>query len=129
MDETLLFLHVLSAFLLMTTVVMLSAVALGAPVGARTASIGNLLWDVGGLGTLVFGVWIVLREDAYDITDGWILAALVLWIVIAGAGARTRTAISEGDEPRYTPLGARLHWLRAVLVVVFLILMIWKPGA
>ena len=129
MDDTLLFLHVLSAFLLMTTVVMLSAVALGAPVGARTVSLGNLLWDIGGLGTLAFGVWIVLRNDFYDITDGWILAALVLWIAIAGVGARTRTALSEGDEPRYTALGARLHWVRAVLVVGFLVLMIWKPGA
>lgn len=129
MDETLLFLHVLSAFMLMATVIMLSAVALGAPVGARVASVGNLLWDIGGLGTLVFGVWIVLREDAYDITDTWILSAIVLWFIATGAGVRARQQVSEGDEPAYTPLGARLHWLRSVLVVAFLILMVWKPGA
>jgi hypothetical protein len=129
MDETLLFLHVLSAFMLMATVVMLSSLALGAPVGARVASVGHLLWDVGATGTLVFGIWIVAREDAYDITDGWILAALALWFVMSGAGVRARQLVTEGDEPRYEPLGARLHWLRSVLVVAFLILMVWKPGA
>jgi phosphate/sulfate permease len=128
-DDTLLFLHVLSAFLLMSAVVMLSAVALGAPAGTRVVSVGNLLWDVGGLGTLAFGVWIVLREDVYDITDGWILAAIVLWFLATGAGVRARQAVTEGEEPRYTPLGARLHWMRAVIVVGFLVLMVWKPGA
>jgi hypothetical protein len=129
MDDTLLFLHILSAFMLMATVVMLSSVAIGAPVGARVVSLGNLLWDVGGLGTLAFGVWIVARNDFYDITDGWILGAIVLWFIATGAGVRARQLVSEGDEPTYTPLGARLHWLRAALVVGFLVLMVWKPGA
>ena len=129
MDDTLLFLHVLSAFMLMATVVMLSAVAVGAPVGARVVSLGHLLWDVGGFGTLVFGVWMVAREDVYDMTDGWIVGALALWVAIAAIGGRARTLVSEGDEPAYTQLGARLHWLRALLVVGFLVLMVWKPGA
>ena len=128
MDETLLLLHVLSAFLLMATVVMLSAVAIGAPVGARVASLGNLLWDIGGLGTLVFGIWMVLRDDFYDLTDGWILGAIALWFAATGAAMSARRGLSEEAEPRYTTAAARMHWLRAALVVGFLVLMIWKPG-
>lgn len=128
MDDTLLFLHVLSAFMLMATVVLMSSVAIGAPVGARTVTLGNRLWDIGAAGTLVFGVWIVLRSDFYDITDGWILGAIVLWIIAGGVGVRARQSVSEGDDPSFTALGARLHWLRAALVIGLLILMIWKPG-
>jgi uncharacterized membrane protein len=131
MDETLLFLHVLSAFLLASTVVMMSAVALGAPVGARVASLGNLLWDIGGLGTLAFGIWIVAREETYEITEGWLIAAIVLWFLASGAAMVTRRGLNEDDpeHPRYTAAAARMHWVRSLIVVVFLVLMVWKPGA
>lgn len=132
MDDTLLFLHVLSAFMLMATVVMLSAVALGAPVGTRVLSVGNLLWDVGGLGTLGFGLWIVVREDLYGIGDGWIVAAIALWFVATGLGVRARDEIepaAAAEAPAFTSRGVVVHWLRALLVVGFLVLMIWKPGA
>jgi hypothetical protein len=129
MDDALLFLHVLSAFLLMATVVMLSAVALGAPVGARVASVGNVLWDVGGLGTLAFGVWIVARDDAWEIGDGWILGAIALWFVATGVATATRRGLEGDDEPVYTAAAARMHWLRSAIVVGFLVLMVWKPGA
>src|SRR5215213_3325527 len=56
MSDALLFLHVLAAFLLVGAVVMVSGVALGAAAPGRTVSVANLFWDVGGLGTLVFGV-------------------------------------------------------------------------
>ena len=130
MDETLLFLHVLSAFLLASTVVMLSAVALGAPVGSAVARIGNVLWDIGGLGTLAFGIWIVAREETYEITEFWILAAIVLWFLASGAAMVTRKGLSDDPEhPRFTASAARMHWVRSALVVVFLVLMVWKPGA
>jgi hypothetical protein len=124
--ETLLFLHVLAAFMLMSAVAMLCALALGAPVPARVASIGNLLWDIGGLGTLVFGIWIVAREEAYEITDGWILAALGLWLVLGGTSGIARKELTE--DGHYTSRGVVVHWLRAALVIGFLALMIWKPG-
>jgi hypothetical protein len=127
MDDTLLFLHVLSAFMLGATVVMLSSVALGANVGSRTVSLGNLLWDIGGGGTLVFGIWLVARSDFYEITDGWILGALGLWLVVAGSGGMARKELTE--EGGYTDRGRLVHWARALIVVGFLVLMIWKPGA
>ena len=90
MDDALLFLHVLSAFALASTVVILSGVAFGASIGPRSVSLGNLMWDIGGAGTLLFGVWMVLREDVYDITDGWILGALALWVIAAATSGLAR---------------------------------------
>ncbi len=129
MEDTLLFLHVLSAFMVMATVVMLSAVALGAPVGGRVASVGNLLWDIGGLGTLVFGLIIVAREDVYEVLDGWIIGAILLWLLMSGVSIVSRRGLSGDEVPRYTATAARMHWLRVAMVVGFLVLMIWKPGA
>ena len=113
--ETVLFLHVLMAFLLAATAVMGSAVALGAAVPEQTVRVSNVLWDVGGIGTLVFGVWLAL--DAYSLLDGWILAAFVLWAVATELGRRART------EP------LPWHWLRVLVVVLLLADMVWKPGA
>ncbi len=57
MYDTLLFLHVLAAFALAATVVIFSAIALGLAADSRVLAVGNVLWAVGGLGTLVFGIW------------------------------------------------------------------------
>jgi hypothetical protein len=135
MDDTLLFLHVLSAFLLVTTVVILSALALGAAVPSRGVFLANLLWDIGALGAILFGVWIVLRQDAYGIGDGWILGAIVLWFAVTGIGVRARNELQPAaaggpeDTQTLTQRGVMLHWVRALIVIGFLVLMIWKPGA
>ena len=63
MYDFLLFVHVLSAFCLAATVVIYSGFALGAPASPRTTFIAERLWDVGGLGTLIFGVWLALYVD------------------------------------------------------------------
>ena len=55
MYDWLLFLHLVAAFLLAVTVVMYSAVALGAAAPGRTLFVADRCWDVGGLGTLVLG--------------------------------------------------------------------------
>ena len=122
--DALLFLHVLAAFLLMGTVVMLSGVALGVAAPGRTISLANLFWDIGGLGTLVLGIWLALDIDGYGLLDPWILAAIVLWLVATFFGLRARKAVDEGRE-RF----ARWHWLRTVVVLLLLADMIFKPGA
>lgn len=115
MIELVLFLHVLAAFMLAATVVLSGSVVLGAAAPERTVRLSNLLWDVGGIGTLVFGVWLAL--DAYSLLDGWILAALGLWAVATELGRRARAELRPW------------HWLRALVVVLLLIDMVWKPGA
>ena len=125
MYDTLLFLHLIAAFLLAVTVVMYSAVALGAATTGRAMFVADRCWDVGGLGTIVLGVWLVLNLDQYDITDGWIIGAIVLWFVATGLGQTVQRRLAAGE----TPAVATMHWLRTLTVLGLLVLMIWKPGA
>ncbi len=94
MYDWLLFLHLLAAFLLAVTAVTYSAVAFGALAGGRTLFVADRCWDVGGLGTLVLGVWLALYLDQYEIWDGWIIGAIVLWLVATGLGRQR----SQGDR-------------------------------
>ena len=136
MYDWLLFLHVLSAFALGATVVMLSALALGATSSRRVFTVADVLWNVGGLGTLVLGIWLAIYLDAYQVWDGWILAAIALWAIATELGRRARQDLEpavtagEGDAAVAPAQGAALmHWLRAAAVLALLVLMIWKPGA
>ena len=124
MTDALLFLHVLAAFLLVGAVVMLSSVALGACRPPRTISIANLFWDAGGIGTLVFGVWLALDIDGYGLFDFWIIAAIVLWAIATELGRRARGAPRDGNTGQF----AQWHWLAALVVLVLLVDMIFKPG-
>jgi hypothetical protein len=125
--DWLLFFHLLSAFLLMVTVVTYSAVAFGSVAGGRTLFVADRCWDVGGLGTLVLGVWLALYLDDYEIWDGWIIGAIVLWVVATGLGQSARDQIGKADV--VDSRAAVVHWLRTLAVVGLLVLMVWKPGA
>jgi hypothetical protein len=129
MYETLLFLHVLSAFALMAGIVVLSAVALRAPVPAGPFAVGSRLVEIGGTSVLVFGLWIVFREDFYDITDGWILGAIVLWLVATGLGSMSTRGMREAAAPRFEGRALAMHWLTTAALLGILVLMVWKPGA
>ena len=125
MYDWLLFLHLIAAFLLAVTVVMYSAVALGATAGGRMLFVADRCWDVGGLGTLIFGIWLALNLDEYDFFDGWILLALALWFVATGLGQTVQRRIG-GEDARAV---AAMHWIRTIVVLALLVTMIWKPGA
>ena len=132
----LLFLHVLAAFSIVATVVVFSALALGLTTDARVLTVSSVLWGIGGLGTLVFGVWLALYVSGYHIYDGWIVAALVLWAIATGLGQRAegeyREALSRGEgtvDPRAARSAALFHWLRSIVVLALLVVMIYKPGA
>ena len=125
MDDWLLFFHLLAAFLLAVTIVMYSAVALGAAAPGRTLFVADRCWDVGGLGTLIFGIWLALKLDQYGFFDGWILGALALWFVATGLGQSVQRRIAS-DE---TSAIAAMHWIRTLVVLGLLVLMVWKPGA
>ena len=125
MYDTLLFLHLIAAFLLAVTVVTYTAVALGAPATARTVFVADRCWDVGGLGTLVLGIWLALNLDQYDFWDGWILGAIALWFVATGLGQSTQRRLAADATADI----AVMHWLRTLTVLGLLVLMVWKPGA
>jgi uncharacterized membrane protein len=144
--DWLLFLHVLSAFAVVAGLVLVTAAILlslrPGPDPSFAVSLTRfspLLFDAAGLAILVFGVWLAIEVDAYQVWDGWILAALVLWVVIAAAGARALGAFRRARRTttETTDLAAAVRSTRAplwnavalVATLATLVLMIWKPGA
>ena len=155
--DWLLFLHLLGAVMAFAAVAVLGTSILGAsrssaPGAARAflglARPGGVLFDIGGVLLLVFGIWLAFEAD-YGITDEWILAAIVLWAIAAYAGQRgdvvygeaqklaTRLA-GEGraDEPnpelRALLNDRRAIWLNvasSIAALLILVDMIYKPGA
>jgi hypothetical protein len=112
----------------------------------KVARVGDPLIAVGMIGTIVFGIW--LAFDEYEIWDGWIIAALVLWLVAAAVGGqvgkvyngardRAKALVAEGRDASSPELSAMLrsqrglvlHVLSSLIVLVLLVVMIYKPGA
>ena len=114
------------------------------------AKIGTVVIGVGTLGTIVFGVWLAISLDAYQVWDGWVIAAIVLWAIAhrdrAGAAGTSTSAPATGrascrrpGRPGRAPSCAALnrtidrvllmHTVSSVAVLLVLIDMIWKPGA
>jgi uncharacterized membrane protein len=145
--DWLLFLHLLAAFALMGAAVV-SVGVLGATWRTRSARdaipllrlgrLGDQLGRIGGLGTIVFGVWLAVDLDGYALTDGWIIASLILWVVAAAAGAMTARAyhdalaggagVTLGQSIR-SARSMALNAVQVIATVAVLALMIWKPGA
>jgi hypothetical protein len=131
MYEALLFSHVLAAFFLAMGVVIYSGFVLGGPVNRATRLVGEILWGVGGLGTLVLGIWLALNRPEYEIWDGWIIGAIVLWLAATGTGQPVSMAFQPRGDDSAIAVDQRItlmHWLRTLLVVALLVVMVWKPG-
>jgi uncharacterized membrane protein len=156
-DQWLLALHVLSAFALVAGLVLFWVLILAVrrtdtPEGtirmAPTAKVGNVAAGIGGVGTIVFGVWLAFSVGGYDIWDGWIIAAIVLWALATGAGGRTGKEYMAGMKKaeelqaagqtgpsaellaiNRTQRGLATHTVGSILTLLILIDMIWKPGA
>jgi len=103
---------------------------------------------IGMGGTIVLGIVLALSVGGYEIRDGWIVAAIVLWVISAPLGQRTGAAYMEGankaralhtagqtgPDPELLALnrtsrGVVFQLLWSVVVLLILIDMIWKPGA
>ena len=109
--DWLLFLHVAAAFILVAAVVLLGVVLLGARGDGAGAllglsPLGLLLWDIGGLTVIVFGIWLALNVDGYELWDAWIVVAIVLWFVAAAAGGALRREFAEAAGPPPRAYGA-----------------------
>ena len=128
MYDWLLFLHVTAAFFLVITVVVLSAPALGYATDNRLLTIASVAWGIGGLGTIVFGIWLAIYVKGYEVWDGWVIAAIVLWAGATELGRRAESGFKAAEgEPTRTQ-AAMFHWLRTAVVLLLLIDMIYKPG-
>jgi uncharacterized membrane protein len=138
--ELLLLLHVLAAFSLVTalalfwtmTIVAWRRVEAGAAMFAGLARPAGVLVIAGSLLTLVFGVWLAIYVDGYELWDAWIVVSLVLWLVGTGAGERAGRILNEPSavtDPARRGPGLALQVLSTVAVLAVLVLMIYKPGA
>jgi hypothetical protein len=155
--DWLLALHVLSAFSLVTALVVFSVViAFGwrteTPSTAdrlfRVIRSANALFAVGAIGTIVFGSWLAFQVEAYSIFDLWIVGAFVLWAALMETGRRegklydeardlARELLASGADRPSAELGSKLrsrpallfHVASCVLAFLLLVDMIWKPGA
>jgi uncharacterized membrane protein len=156
-DDWMLALHVLSAFAWIAGIVLfwvLIVAVRSTDTAAETlrmepvARVGNAAVGIGMGGTIAFGLWLAFSVGGYEIWDGWIIAALVLWVISAPLGQRTGAAYMQGTirarELREagqtgpnaellalnrTSTGVVLQLLWSVVVLLILIDMIWKPGA
>jgi len=157
LDEWILALHVLSAFAYVAGMIVFWVLVVAV---RRTdtpdetirmgpiVKVGNAATGIGAGGTIVFGIWLAFSYGDYDIWDPWIIAALVLWVVAAGIGARTGKEYTAGMDMakelqaagqsgssaellaiNRTQRGLFLHAAGSVVVLLILIDMIWKPGA
>jgi uncharacterized membrane protein len=153
--DWLLFLHMTGAFLFLGAAVVAIVLNVAALRRNRPSEIALLLrliaqttvgFIVGLLLLLIFGLWLV-HEAGYRYGDGWIVAALVLFVLsnVLGAvgGARAKPArdlaerlAAEGDQPSAEltarlrdPIALALDYGAALLGFAVLVLMIWKPGA
>ena len=156
LDDWLLALHLLAAFALVGGMLGLWAVILAARSADRPSGVLgclrlvrplNAVSGAGAIGTLVLGVWLAISIDAYEVWDGWVIAAIVLWLVAGAAGdragrdyaevaARAQELAAGSDEPdaglramARAPRGLALHAVATAAVLLILADMIWKPGA
>jgi hypothetical protein len=136
LNDWLLFLHVLSAFVAVASLVVLWGLVAGTrepepaidgPAATALGKWAGIGVGVGLMGVLVFGVWLAIDLDAYQLWDGWILASLVLWMLSGWAGGRAGKEAERGPEGREGWI--RYQALNSAAVLLILVLMIWKPGA
>src|SRR5215831_11897466 len=98
-------LHVLSAFAYVSGIVLFWVLVVAVrqtdtPSGTirmePIVKVGNAAGGIGGVGTIVLGIWLAFRLDSYAIWDGWIVAAIVLWAVSGAIGQRTGAEYTRG---------------------------------
>jgi uncharacterized membrane protein len=156
-DDWILALHVLSAFAFVAGMVLFWVLIVAVrrtdtPEGTirmePVARVGNAAVGIGAGGTIVLGIWLAFSVGGHDIWDGWIIAALVLWVLAAAIGSRTgkeyqrgvdkakelETAGQRGPSTELlainrTSRGVLLHAAASLVVLLIIIDMIWKPGA
>jgi hypothetical protein len=138
--DFLLFVHVLGAFALVAAFVAFwTMYAVSGRREAGTADVvstlvrpATVLVIAGSLTTLVFGVWLAIYLDGYELWDGWILASLALWLVGTGSGERAGRLFSDPGgfvDRDLRRRGLALQTASTIAIGVVLMLMIFKPGA
>ena len=114
----------------------------------RVGMVGTATTVVGLVGVIGFGIWLTILRDAFQVWDGWVIAAIALWLLATIAllrsfveygkpVAKARELAASGltaPDPELTALnrtstGLLLRALASAAIVLIVIDMIWKPGA
>jgi uncharacterized membrane protein len=156
--QWLLFIHITGAFLLIGGIVVAGILNFAAISKNRRPSEIALLYGliqpavavigVGLLLTLAIGLWLVHESPwNYGYGDGWVVAAIVLWVIGSGLGSaggrrerQTRELAQElaarDDTPSQelmtrvrNPVLLAMSYGSGLIALAVLGIMIWKPGA
>jgi predicted outer membrane lipoprotein len=146
-------LHLLAAFAIASALVLYSVLVLNgrrleSPEQRqflfRIAPIGTPLIGGGSVLALILGVILAIDSKRFEIWDGWIIAAIVLWALMGAIGGRTgkyytdvQKLAEEGGQGAQqevvarlrAPTGAMLHLATVLVFLLILLDMIFKPGA
>ncbi len=154
--DWLLLFHVLGGFLILAGSIVAGILQLAAMRRTRPSEVLLLLGlirpavvaiGIGAILTLGLGLWLAEDNAGTDIGDGWVVAAIALWVVanaLGGAGGKplgraaelAQRLAEDGDQP-----SAELHravadrrafvlsYLSFAAVMAILVLMVIKPGA
>jgi uncharacterized membrane protein len=156
-DDWMLALHVLSAFsfvagIIFFWVLIVAVRRTDTPEGTLRmgplANVANAAVGIGAGGTIILGIWLAFSVGGYEIWDGWIVAAFVLWVIAGALGQRTGAAYLEGVKKAQeleragqtgpnaellalnrTSTGVILQLMGTVTLLLLLLDMIFKPGA
>ena len=152
-DDWILVLHVLSAFALVASMVLFWVLVVATrtltDVDARitygrVGDLGGRIIGVGFFGTIIFGIWLAFSVGGYDIWDGWIVAAIILWVIGGYTGGRAgveyQKILDRANELKSSgqsaqpgefrsPPGELMLAVSSLAILLILIDMIWKPGA
>lgn len=145
-------LHVLSTFAIAAALVLFSVLVVArrrieslsdARLIFRVGSLGGVLVGAGAGIALVLGIVLAIDSDAYELWNGWIIAAIVLWALMGFTGRQTGEhynaiqKLAESDDASEAeviarlraPKGPRLHFATEAIFVLLLLDMMFKPGA
>jgi hypothetical protein len=150
-------LHLLSAAtlvgsLVMSWIVVVSMRTADTPTATanlhRVGLVATVATVLGLIGVIAFGIWLAILRDAFQVWDGWVIAAIVLWAIAAVALWRSfveyakpvekaRALVAAGETApsaeltasNRAPTGLLFRVLASAAIVLIVIDMIWKPGA
>jgi uncharacterized membrane protein len=147
-------LHLLAAFAVAAALVLYSVLVVSGRRSSASLEEARLLFRIAPIATpliaagsvlvLIFGVILAIDSDQFELWDGWVIAGIVLWGLLAAVGQRTgayytgvqQLAESGGDGSEQeviarlrAPTGAVLHLATLAVFVLILLDMIFKPGA
>jgi uncharacterized membrane protein len=128
--KVVLVLHILSAIVAFAPAIATIVAPRAATLGDEAVRTGRIVYAPALILTGLFGIALVLQSDeAIKFSDGWVSAAFLVWILMNGAyhALVIRGTRAGGDAGRrQVVLGGQAI---AVLAVVMVYLMVFKPGA